>query len=137
MRYKFSLEHNYVPTWNGNKDLPEGEQIKVKIKPFEFGDTLLLLDALTQIGVADADGKVDTDKMDAKSIKPLIEQFGALLPKAATVINLKDDAGGDIDIGTVVRFGAFFGLAAEILMYGVSISAPNESDTKNSKPPAA
>lgn len=129
MKVKFSKQVKYVPTWNGNRDLPEEERISCELTVLNMGSLMDLIDSFQSLSV---DGKVDTDKVESSSMKPIIEQFGSLLPKH--VVNfqgLYDDAGKAIEVAEIVEFPKFMHLAIELLLQLSSISSPSEDDVKN------
>ena len=77
MKIKFSETETYIPEWNENRDLPKEEQVSCTLTVFNMGSLLNILDAFNKVGI---DGQVDTEKLSTSKIRPLLEQFGDLLP---------------------------------------------------------
>lgn len=127
MRVKFSLITDFTPEWNGNRDLPEAEQVKATLKTLESMDLLELADALERQGL---EGEVDTAKMTSKDIKSLLLETGRLLPKYVTIEGIEGDD-GPITLEQIVTYPDFMELAVELLMQLANISQPTEDDVKN------
>lgn len=134
MKTDFSKSHDYTPDWNGNQDLPEDEQIKSVLDVLDMDALMALLDAFTEVGL---EGEVDTDTVDASKIKPVLEQFGDLLPKhVSSLTGLFGKAGEALTIEDVVKYPKFLNLSLEFLMELSRISSPTDDDTKNSNEPS-
>jgi len=135
MKIDFSLSVPYVPEWRGNKTLPETEQIKCSLTVLDMGSLMSLVDAFTEIGIT---GEVDTDNVSGDKIKPVLEQFGSLLPEHVTAFDgLFDAAGKAITVEDVVKYPRFLNLALELLMKLSEISSPSDDDVGNSNEPPA
>ena len=129
MKVKFSHEVPFTPLWNGNRDLPEAEQIKTTIKPMQVGDLLLVMDAMgKKAGQPDADAPLDIGR--------LINEAGNILPKYVTMTGLEDDH-GPVSITQLLSFGAYIPLASELLMECARVSMPSETTEGNSQQPSA
>lgn len=127
MKVQFSLAREYTPEWNGNRELPEDEQVKATLKTLESMDLLELADALERQGV---DGEVDSTKMTAKDIKALLTETGRLLPKYVEVTGIEGDD-GPITMHQIIAYPDFMELAVELLMQLANISQPTEDDLGN------
>lgn len=134
MKTDFSKDHDYTPEWNGNKELPEDEQVKCVLSVLDMDALMALLDAFTEVGI---EGEVDTDSIDAAKIKPVLEQFGDLLPKHVTELsNLFGKKGDALTIEDVVKYPVFLNLALELLMKLTEVSSPTDEDVGNSNEPS-
>ena len=128
MKIQFSLSREYTPTWDGNDELPEKEQIKAVIKALENADLMELADAMERAGMKE--GVVDTTDIPVKTSKILLEEVGRLHPKYVVISGLEGDD-GPIDIGTIVSYPVFNSLSMELLMELANMSQPDEDDVKN------
>lgn len=135
MQTDFSLTQSYIPEWNGNRALPEDEQIKAVLSVIDMGSLMRLVDAFSKTGIA-SEGKVDTDNIDHSAIQPVLNEFGGLLPQNVKLSNLKGKDGVEVTIEQVVKFPTFLGLALELLMKLMEISSPSEEDVKNLNTPS-
>jgi hypothetical protein len=120
MKFKFTKQVTFIPTWNGNDKLPEAEQVSVTLGVMDFADLMAMLDAMRS-NVA-ADGKPDAAKV--------LLTAGSLLEKYAKLFNLEDDD-GVVDLPKIVRYSAFIGLAMEIMLKLSAISTPGDNDEGN------
>lgn len=135
MKVSFSKTQPYTPLWNGNQELPEKEQVKCVLGVLDMSALMDLLDAFTQAGLA---GKIETDDVDATKIKPVLAQFGDLLPKHVTEFGgLFNDAGEAVTIEDLTTYPRFLNLSLELLMKLSEISSPSEDDAKNLNEPSA
>lgn len=121
MKAKFSKRIKYIPEFDGNRQLPEGEQAVCWIKPLNMNDLLNLMDALQTANVEEETG-----------MKELIGQFGELVPKYVELQNMTDEDGDAIDSNTIISYPFFLGLAGEILGEMAQVSMPDEEEIKNS-----
>lgn len=129
MKFSFSKDVDYVPTFNGNRDLKPDEQIRVKFKIMELGDFLTLADALSEANNGKKD--IDSDAMTVDQIRPLLRDAGHLLPKYVTIFNLVDDDGNAIGPEKVASLATFIPFAAELLVQLTQVSMPKGQDEKN------
>lgn len=128
MKITFSDTVPYVPSWRGNDKLPDKEQIKCELKVLDMGSLLNLVDAFSKAGIQ---GEVDTNA-DAAALRPVLEQFGSLVPQhVVSFKGLFDDAGKAITIEQVIEYPVFLNLSLELLMKLAEISSPSEEDIKN------
>ena len=133
MDISFSQEQKYAPEWRGNDTLPAEQRFSVNLTVLNVGDLLYLLDAFNEAGI---EGEVDQTTLGTDQLKPIIKSCGHLLPKYATVTNLRNaETGTDITINDVVEFPYFLNLAAELLMKLAEVSSPSDEDAKNSDAP--
>lgn len=129
MQVEFSAEVSYTPTWNGNDKLPEDERITCKLVVLDMNALIALVDAFSEAGIT---GEVDTDKVEGSVIKPVLKQFGELLPAHVQDFDgLYAKKGEKITIEQVVNFPKFLNLALELLMKLAEVSSPSDDDTKN------
>jgi hypothetical protein len=134
MQISFSREHVYAPEWNGNNNLDPAEQFTATLKILDVGDLLFLLDAFSNAGV---EGKVEVSDVGTAQLRPILETVGHLLPKYATIKNLRNkESETDIDIAQIVEFPYFMSLSVELLMKLAEVSTPSETDEKNLSEPS-
>jgi len=127
MKASFTRSVQYVPTWNGNHQLPKKEQFTATLKPLNMADLLMLMDALQGLGVQNPD---DLKNTNVEKFKGLMEQAGTLIPKYIEVSNLEDES-GPVTAETLVEFPYYLELAAELLTQLASISLPDKDEEKN------
>lgn len=125
MKIKFSKEVAYIPEWNGNKELPDEEQVKVKLKPIKVGDLLLIIDAMGE--------RRPDNKLDVKAVANLLKEAGHLIPTYTDVTGLTSEDGSPITSGEIIQYPYFMELAGELLMQLANLSTPGDDDTKNLK----
>lgn len=128
MKIKFSLKRPFTPEFNGNKKLPDGEQIKCILTTLDNFDLLELGDAFSRAGMND--GELDTSKIDAAQARILLDATASIIPKYTEITGLDCDD-GPVTVDQVVRFPDFQELATELLVELAQISAPTEADAKN------
>jgi hypothetical protein len=122
MKVAFSKEVAFVPEFNGNKALPEAEQLSFKLRPMTTLDLLDIMDVLKTAGFQVGE---HTD-MTTEQMKAVIGQAGKYIPKYATMAGAEG-----FGLEEVVGYQAFLALASEVLFQLVNISSPNASDVKN------
>lgn len=132
MKYKLSKEVNFVPEWNGNKDLEQAEQVKFVLKVLSMGDVLLLMDTLESSGVADEDGNVNSETLTAGTTTQLVNEAVRLLPQYTSMEGLENEDGEEITVNNICEFPQFIGLITEVLFKLIEISTPNDGDSENS-----
>lgn len=128
MKVNFSQKVKYIPTWRGNDKLPEAEQITAELTVLSMGSLMEVLDAFTRAGLG---GKVNPEELSSEQVKPVLEQFGDLLPKHIVISNLTDNDGAPLSIDQVVGYPFFLNLSMELLMKLTDISSPTDEDAKN------
>lgn len=124
MKANFSLTQTFVPSFNGNKDLPESAQLTATLKMPTVQDVFAILDAIQSSGVSQ---KADSDKLTMKQAAAIAKEAGSYIPK---YVELKGNE--DFSIDEVIQYPPFFALAAELLFALVQFAQPNETDVKNS-----
>lgn len=136
MKVHFSRLVDYTPVWNGNRDLPEAEQCKCKLKPMETDDLINLMDQLQSA----AGGEVDRESLTALAesgnisrMKEMLEACGDLIPKYTEIEGL-EDVSGPVSPEDLVKYPYYMELSAEILGELANISMPSEVEEKNSEP---
>lgn len=134
MKIKFSKSVAYTPTWNGNRDLPKEEQISVILKPMEFSDLMLMMDAMggSKTIKAAQDGASEAEITSQINITKVVAETADILLKYAEVTGLEGDD-GPLNVGEISRYPAFAGLNFEILMQLTQISMPSEKSEGNSE----
>ncbi len=130
MKVKFSREVPYIPEWNGNRDLPETDQVKATIKPMKVEDLILVMDAM---GRKPGEAADTTNHMD---MGRLIKEAGSIIPRYVTFTGLEDES-GPVSMEDMMSFGAYMPLMAELLMECAKVSMPSEMAEGNSKQPSA
>lgn len=122
MKIEFSRSIKYTPEFNGNKELPENEQLKADISIMEITDLLDLGDAFKQ---------AKFEKGDLKDMK--IEQQKTLVVNAAKYVckyvKLTNNDGFSVD--DVSKYPQFLQLSVELLFALLNGSKPNADDEKN------
>jgi hypothetical protein len=134
MKISFSKEQKYVPTWRGNDTLPLEEQVSVTLKVMNMASLMGLLDVFSEVGLT---GEVDTEKVSNDKIKPIVAQFGSMMPEY--VVDLKglfDTAGEAMTVEDIVTYPVFLNLCLELLMKLTEISSPSDDDVGNSNEPS-
>jgi hypothetical protein len=135
MKSNFSKTVPFTPEWNGNKDLPEKDQLRVTLKPMPLGDLLSCTEALSsgqldEAKVTEAKKKntaVKFTKDDTAKMKVSIETLQEYIPKFVTI----DQGAEDFTLDEVVKYSQFSELANELIGKLVEISSPNKADIKN------
>lgn len=127
MKVNFTTTAEFVPEFNGNRELPEAEQIKMKLTSLEMGENLHLVATLQA-----ATGKTQVEKgdLDVDRQLALIKACGTYIPGHVSEITGNEN----FTVADIVKWMPFAPLAAEILFQLVEISSPNEVDVKNLKP---
>jgi hypothetical protein len=130
MKRTFSRTVTFTPEWEGNRALPEAEQIKATIKPLVVDDLMHLMDALGSLP------KQEGGALDTPALAKALSECKDIIPKYVTVSNL-EDADGPVSLEDITRYPAYLTLAVELLMEAARVSMPSESAEGNSaKPPA-
>lgn len=137
MKVKFSNSIPFTPTWNGNDQLPEEDQVKSVLRPMLFDDLMSFFDAIGgakaagELKTLAADGNVEelTNKLD---FGKLIREVGNLVPKYATIENL-EGLDGPLSAHDIVKYPMFMGLTIELLTKLADISSPSEDAEGNSE----
>ena len=134
MKVKFSRSSVFVPLFNGNRDLPEDEQLKYEISPMDNGDFYDMQDNITQIGLKPgADGKVDTADLNRQEQKKFVTCGKVYLPHYIKSVGspLLDADGNTISIEDISKLSAFLSLSNELLWELFALSIPTEIEAKN------
>lgn len=123
MKIQFSRERDFTPDFNANKELPEDEQLRAKIKVMVLTDILDLGDAFKQADFENGDMK----DMSLEQMKMLVKSAGKYVPKYVTI------TGNDgFSIEDIVTYPQFLALATELLFTLLTYSQPSSADIKNS-----
>ena len=133
MQINFSKTVKYVPTWRGNQDLPEDQQFSCELTVLNMAELMSLLDSFTAIGL---EGQVDTDTVENNKIKPVIDEFGTLLPSHVQMAGLNTQHGA-VSVEDIVTYPIYLNLALELLMKLSEISSPSDDDVGNLSKPSA
>lgn len=132
MQTAFARKVDYVPTFDGNRDLPEQEQIKVKLTSLSTGD---FFDIVTALGnISNEKGEIDLGKAAKDGllgVAPLLAKGANILPRYTEISGLLDAAGNPVTPAEVAAAPFFLGLTAELLGKLAEISAPKMADLKN------
>ncbi len=128
MKIKFSLKRDFVPEFNGNRDLPEVDKIKCILTTLDNFDLLELGDAFSRSGMQD--GELDTSKISAEQARILLDATVSIIPKYTELTGLDGDD-GPLTVEQIVRYPDFQELATELLVELARVSAPTEADTGN------
>lgn len=129
MKLAFSRSVPYTPEWNGNKSLPEEDQIKCTLTPMKVGHLLDLMDA---IGIQGSDKVM----VSAQQMSKVIGQLGHLVPEYIHIKGL-EDTDGPVTPDLLVQQAFYLELTTELVMKLAEISMPSENATKNLKTPLA
>jgi len=136
MKVSFSRLVSYTPEWNDNAEAPEAEQVKVKLKPLEVADLIVLMDSMSAAGGGQVDPESLTAMADPNNLdqmKHLLEACGEMIPKYCVIEGLEDEA-GPVTAEDLVKFPFYMELSAELLGKLAEISMPTEVEEKNSAP---
>lgn len=128
MKIAFSLKRPFVPEFNGNRDLPEADQIKCVLTTLDNFDLLELGDAFNRAGMTD--GEIDTSQITTEQARILLDATVTIIPKYTELTGLEGDD-GPLTIEQIVRFPDFQLLATELLVELARISAPTDADRGN------
>lgn len=129
MQVKFSKSVVFLPTFNGNTDLPADEQFSAELRVLTTGDLLNVMDSFQSSGVQDLSDA--TQRVEVTSLKEMLKLVDVLLPKYVTIKNLITEDGSPINITDVVASSFFMPLQIELLMQLSTISTPSDQSTKN------
>jgi hypothetical protein len=130
MKIQFSRTVPYTPEWNGNKDLPDHEQIKCVIKPMVIADLVTLLDVIGST----AKGGGTSTTLSASEAANMIGACKDLLPRYVSITGLHDDD-GPVLIDHLTQFAQYMPLASETIMACATISSPSAATEGNLKAP--
>jgi hypothetical protein len=134
MKLKFSKNVLFIPAWEGNLELHPSEQISMRLKPVEFEDLMLIMDAMGGSKVMEAykeDGVDGAQKMlDATA---LLKAVKGIIPKYTSELTNLNGEEGPLTINDIVVYPNFMGLAIEIIMKLTNISMSSEETEKNSE----
>lgn len=131
MKTNFSRAVEYIPTFNGNQDLPAGEQIKAKLKVLTIGDFLLLGDSLSKVRGSDGAKIITEANMDIGQMRPLLEMAPRLFETYVEIGPILDGEGTPLKPVEIAGSPFFLALVLEILGQLATISSPTGSDVKN------
>lgn len=129
MKLNFTNVTIFTPMWNGNKDLPEDEQVKVTIKDMDLTDLIAVADAM---GDLVGSGAMDQEKVPVTQIKSLITAAKEILPKYCTLENLEDSQGNPVQITDILGSSKYINLMLEVFTEIVNTSEVSEEDQGNS-----
>lgn len=117
----FSKTQPFTPAFNGNKELPEVEQFRVKLIPIKLHQLLDVQDTLAQAQPAEG------DKPSSDQLRSIVKLHGPLLRDHIVI-----EQGADgFSIDDIAEYAHFFDLALELLKQLNKISQPTERDVKN------
>ena len=129
MQIEFSELQEYRPEWRDNRNLPPEDQIVTKLKVMDIGTLMNILDAFSKVGLQ---GQVDTEVIESSKMKPILAEFGQVLPNHVVEFDgLTTKKGDKVTVEEVVKYPVYMNLAIELLMKIVEISSPSEEDSKN------
>ena len=134
MKVQFSKAINYIPEWNGNRSLPDEQQIKVVFKPLTMGDLLELMDAMQEMSLdIDPENLVGTKSLqaNAKQVKILVETCGHLLPNYVTMTGLTDADDEAVEVSQLTNYTYYMEFAGELLNQLALTSMPTDAEEKN------
>lgn len=124
MKSGFSLTSRFVPEWNGNRELPEKDQLVAVLSMPTVQDVFAILDRFAANGVT---GQVDTSvSLGMKRNTAIATEAGEYLPKY-----VKLEGAEDFSIDDATKYPPYFALAVELLFALVSFAQPKEADEKN------
>lgn len=136
MKVKFSKVVPFTPDFNGNKSLPDDEQIKYELTPMELADFYDVLDALSSIkGTKQEDGtiQIDTSKLNSSSQKEFMKVCQGFLPKYINSVGakLEDHGGNEITVEDIAKYAPMISLLSEFTAKLLEISTPTEVELGN------
>jgi hypothetical protein len=129
MKFKFTPTSVFSPEWNGNRDLPESEQITMTLSVLNMGDLLNLMDTIESH--KDGNDSVDSDSLDVSTVKEIVSMANELLPKYVTDFKGLESDDGPIGLDTLCKYPQFMNLVVEITFELINKSTPDEEDSKN------
>lgn len=134
MKVKFSKIVAFTPEWNDNLQLPEGERVKLNLKPMKFDDLMLVMDALGGQSAVEAAREGGAEALQSRlDMAKFLGSTRDILAKYASDLTGLDGDDGALTMEDVVTYPAFMGLAIEVLMKLASISTPSETTEGNSE----
>lgn len=122
MKSNFSREQVYVPEFDKNKELPDDQQLKVKVGVMKMLDLLDLTDVLKSAGFE----KGDVKDLSVDQMKTIVREAGKYVPKYCTLVNAED-----FSVDDTISYSQFLPLASELLFTLLNSSSPNAVDVKN------
>lgn len=125
MKAKFSKRIKYIPEFDGNRQLPEAEQIVSYLMPLKVNDLLSLMDNLQSV-------KLENPSSETKELKDLIDNCGELLPRYCELTNLTDADGEALTAKDITEYPYFLGLSGELLSQMAAVSMPDDEEVGNS-----
>lgn len=128
MKVKFSKEQKFVPEWNGNRQLPENEQMFVTIQALTLGDLILLMDGVSRAGITGA--QLKSGEVTSTPMIGALKEINPVIVKYCKISGLDGDD-GPITIEQVCDSVHFIPLYTEIMTAVVTLSQPDETETKN------
>jgi hypothetical protein len=132
MKIKFSRTLPYYPEFNGNRDLPPGDQIKCTLTVLNLAELAFVGEIIAKLGITKENSKID---MNSDVLKAMSADLAGILAAHATIENLSDE-NGPVKIEELPLLAPYMTLALELIVELASISAPGEIDRKNSKEPS-
>lgn len=134
MKYKFSRSTVYIPEWNNNREEPEGSQLVATIQPLELGDLLKMMDAFGGMDQARQAAATGDGAVNNQAMATILKDFGDVLPRYITLDGLEDND-GPVGMSDLTKYGAYMGLATELMMQAVTVSMPTAVTEGNSAAP--
>src|SRR5260221_13932688 len=101
MKVEFSREVVFIPDFNKNKELPDDQQLKVKLKVMSLLDVLDLTDVLKNAGF----DKGEVKDLTHDQMKMVVLEGGKYIPKYASLIGAEG-----FTIEDVIGYATFFPL---------------------------
>jgi hypothetical protein len=123
MKAGFSLTKRFVPSFNGNKDLPTEQQLIAVLAMPEVQDVFAILERLSAAGFKAG----EASSVSMSQATQIAKEAGQFIPKYVKLDNAED-----FSVGDVIKYPPYFPLATELLFALVDFAQPNEADVKNS-----
>lgn len=135
MKVQFTKLVQFVPSWNGNTELPPEEQVVAMLTPLSTDNLIRLMDVLQKT----SGGKIDPESLvkdgaktrDISDIKSMVTSAADMIPTNVELKGLIDADGEAVTADMITNFPFFLELAAEIVAELAAISMPNEVEEKN------
>jgi hypothetical protein len=123
VKTNFSLKQLYTPEWNGNKTLPEKDQLVAVMSMPDVQDTFEIIERLQANGVT----AQDSATVGFARARAIAAQAGEYIPKYMVL-----EGAENFSVEDVIKYPPYFNLAVELLFELVRFAQPSEDDTKNS-----
>lgn len=134
MKVKFSRVIDYIPEYNDNRKLSAPDQIKTKLTVLTLAELAFVGEIIAKLGLDKEKGTLDAVKSSA--LKEMAADLAGILTAHVTLSGLEDET-GPVEVAQLASLAPYMQLSLELLVELANISAPGETDVKNSNAPSA